>query len=47
MIPYRQKYMAIWLDCIKQGWATQDARDYAQMQIDELKKEEKNNEKKS
>jgi len=39
MIPHRQKYMDIWLDCVKQGWATQDARDYAQMKVDELIKE--------
>jgi hypothetical protein len=35
MIKHRELYMKLWIECIKTGWTTQDARDYAQMVVNE------------
>jgi len=41
MIPRHGLYIKIWRECLDQGFTTQDAREYAQMEIERLDREDK------
>ena len=41
MIPRHGLYIKIWRECLNTGYSTQDAREYAQMEIDRLDREDR------
>jgi hypothetical protein len=42
---YRHFFMNVWVACIKVGYSTQDAREFAQLEWDKFVEEQKQNEK--
>lgn len=47
VIKHRELYMQTWRECLANDFTTNDAREYAQMVVDEKEKEIKQNEQKS